>query len=205
MSLAALILTSCMKDKPEALPEHLEWNPQLAFPLGEEVFGMNRDSGFDTTLLEEDTVSGLPFWTGRYEVVMEGVLGFDLSTINDNLDKLNRVLFRINCTNQFPHTMYSQAYFRNGGGIVIDSMFLEGPVETPPASVREQGGIIETGQAQHDALIERERLPALTGAQSILIRSSFVVEHVDSSLVQSYPTFQFLTDTGFMLDLSFEN
>ena len=115
-----------MKDKPEALPENIDWNPQLAIPLGEEEFGLNSDSGFDSLLLEEDTVSGFPLWMDQSEVVMTGVFDFDPSTISDNLDKLNRILFRVNSSNQFPHTMYSQAYFRDGGGTYIDSLFQEG-------------------------------------------------------------------------------
>lgn len=205
MALALCCLHACLKDRPEALPENLQWNPQLAFPLGEEVFGMNSQSGFDTLLLELDTVSGQPVWTSHQSVVMEGTFDFDLSSISDNLDKLNRILFRMNFSNQFPHTMYSQAYFRDQGGIFIDSMFSDGPVETPAAKIREQGNTIEAGKAQHDALIEADRLPALLDAQSILLRSSFQVASLDTLLIPAYPDFRFQVDTGLMLDLSFED
>ncbi len=194
-----------MKDKPEALPENLEWNPQLALPLGEVEIGLNSDSGFDTLLLEEDTVSGFPLWMDQSEVVMTGVFDFDPSTISDNLDKLNRILFRVNSSNQFPHTMYSQAYFRDGGGTYIDSMFQDGPVESPAAKVSDMGVLIDPGLAQHDALIEGERIPDLANAQSILFQSSFFVENVDTSLIPAYPTFRFQIDSGLMLDMSFEN
>ena len=197
--------TSCMKDKPGSLPSNLAWNPQLALPLGEEEFGLNSESGFDTLLLEEDTISGLPLWMVQQEVVMERVFDFDLSTISDNLDELNAILFRINCSNQFPHIMFSQAYFRDGGGTFIDSMFLEGAVETPAAKVSEQGGSIDPGLSRHDALIEGTRIPALANAQSILFRSSFIVAYVDSTLIPAYPTFLFQIDSGLMLDISYEN
>ena len=201
-----LMLTpSCMKDKPEALPENIKWNPQLALPLGEEEFGLNSDSGFDTLLLEIDTVSGFPLWMDQSEMVMTGVVDFDPSIISDNLDKLNRILFRVNSSNQFPHTMYSQAYFRDGGGTYIDSLFQEGPVESPAAKVSDMGGLIDPGLAQHDALIEGERIPALANAQSILFQSIFIVGNVDTSLIQAYPTFLFQIETGLMLDLSFED
>lgn len=205
LSAALLFFASCMKDKPRALPEKLLWNPQLALPLGEEMFGMNGESGFDTLLLEEDTISGQPEWLGEHKVVMEGEYDFDPSTISDNLDKLRRILFRLNCSSQFPHTIYSQAYFHDGSGNVIDSMFREGPVETPAAIVRDQGNIIEAGKAQHDAIIEGDRLPALANTQLILFRSGFIVADVDSLLIPAYPTFEFHIDSGMMLDLSFEN
>ena len=205
MAVALCCLPGCMKDRPDALPENLEWNPQLAFPLGEEVFGMNSRSGFDTLLLELDTVSGKPVWTSHQSVVMEGTFDFDLSSISDNLDKLNRILFRMNFSNQFPQTMSSQAYFRDQGGIFIDSMFRDGPVETPAALIRDQGNTIEAGKSQHDALIEADRLPALLDAQSILLRSSFQVVSLDTLLIPVYPGYQFQVDAGLMLDLSFED
>ena len=136
---------------------------------------------------------------------MEGEFDFDLSTISDNLDKLNALLFRINCSNDFPHAILSQAYFIDGGGTHIDSMFVDGAVETPAAKVGEQGGSIESGIARHDALIEGDRLPALADAQSILFRSSFTVSNVDSTLIPAYPGFHFQIDSGLMLDLSLEN
>jgi len=202
---AALSTPSCMKDKPDSLPEHLEWNPQLAVPLGEEAYGMNTESGFDTLLLQTDTVSGMPIWMGQPYVVMEGLIDLDLSSISNNLDKLNRILFRVNCSNQFPHIMYSQAYFRDGAGTHMDSMFVEGPVETPAAAVSNQGASIDPGLARHDALIEGERIPALANAQTILFRSSFLVEDVDTNMIQAYTTFRFQIDSGVMFDLSFED
>jgi hypothetical protein len=203
--LMILFTPSCMKDKPESLPANLEWNPQVALPLGEDAYGMNGESGFDTSLLEQDSISGLPLWVGLHEVVMEGEFDFDLSSISENLDNLNAVLFRVNCSNQFPQTMFSQGYFRDQDGTYIDSMFLDGPVETPAARVREAGTSIDPGLARHDALIEAGRIPALASAQSILFRSSFIVARVDSSLIPVYPGFLFQIDSGVMLDLSYEN
>ena len=196
-------LPSCMKDKPEALPDYLEWNPQLALPLGEEAFGMNSSSGFDTTLLEEDSVSGQPLWLGQYEIIMQGTLDLDPTTISDNLDKLNRILFRLNFSNEFPQTIYSQAYFRDATGALMDSIFRDGPVETPPATLQDQGTSVDPGRARHDALIERERIPLIARAQSILIRSSFLTADVDTSLILTYPAFHLYLDTGVMLDLRF--
>ena len=203
--LSLLTLSSCLKDMPESLPSQLEWNPQLALPLGEEEFGLNSESGFDTLLLEEDSLTGQPFWLDLEEVVLEGEFEFDMSTISENLDKLNAILFRVNCSNQFPHTMFSQAYFRDGSGFFLDSMFQDGPVETPAAHISEGGARMDAGEARHDALIEGDRIPALANAQTILFRSGFITEGVDTSLTARYPDFHFHIDAGLMLDLSFED
>lgn len=205
LCLSLWAVPSCMKDKPEALPEILEWNPQLALPLGKETFGMNSKSGFDTTLLEVDSISGQPLWTDQYEVIMQGILDLDPGTVSENLDKLNRILFRLNFSNQFPQTIYSQAYFRDGSGAFMDSLFKDGPVETPPAIPESPGEALDPGRAQHDALVEGERIFILAQAQSILLRSSFLTGDADTSLIQDYPAFQLQIDSGIMLDLSFRD
>lgn len=199
-----LITSSCMKDKPDSLPENLEWNPELALPLGDEAFGMNSESNYDTTLLENDSITSLPYWVNQNQVLMERVLDFDVSTIRDNLDKLNRILFRINSSNQFPHTMYSQAYFLDETMNEIDSMFREGPVETPAGTVSDAGVSTAPGEAQNDAIIEGERISPLGNVQSILFRASFLISDLDSSMIPAYPTLQFQINTGLMLDLNFE-
>ena len=78
-------------------------------------------------------------------------------------------------------------------------------MESPAAKVSDMGGLIDPGLAQHDALIEGERIPALANAQSILFQSIFIVGNVDTSLIPAYPTFLFQIETGLMLDLSFED
>ena len=37
-----------MKEQPDELPDKLVWNPELAFPLGEEQYGLNHVSAVET-------------------------------------------------------------------------------------------------------------------------------------------------------------
>ena len=99
---ALWLTTSCLKDAPEALPDRIVWDPLLAFPLGDDQFGMNHVSGFDTTLLDLDTVTGLPEWVDHVTVEMRGNLEFGLSSIQDNLNHINSVLLRVSFQNGFP-------------------------------------------------------------------------------------------------------
>ena len=55
-----LVAVSCLKDKPETLPNSMDWDPSVAFPLGEESFGLDAVSGFDTSLFDLDTITGFP-------------------------------------------------------------------------------------------------------------------------------------------------
>jgi hypothetical protein len=205
--LASILLAaaqSCLKDRPEILPENLVWNPELAFPLGDQEFGMNSSSGFDTILYEPDTLSGFPVWIYETEVVLEGNLDFDLGTISDNMDQVSRVLFRINIYNQFPHTVLSQAYFRDEADRLIDSIFLKGPAKTPPGTLDRDGSSLQEGYSRHDALIEEDRLSPLADAQSILFRSTLNLEDLDTLMISFYPDLNMDLQTGILLDLSLD-
>lgn len=208
--LAALVmcvvagLSSCLKDAPESLPERIEWNPELAFPLGDDRFGMNDVSGFDTTKLDLDTVTGLPEWLDEVYVVMEGTMDFGLSSIHDNLDQINGVLFRVSCQNGFPDEMYTQAYFETDAGERIDSMFRQGPMAVPPGTVADNGDLLKPGMAVQDSWFDRDRILPLEDATLVIFRAYFIVTEPDSALIPHYPGFELNVHIGAMFDLTTE-
>jgi len=207
MSLLATTLfvaVSCLKDMPESLPGSVNWSPEAAFPLGEKSFGLNAISGFDTTLFDPDTITRLPEWTKKLEVVLEGTLDFNMASISDNLDKLNRILFRVNAYNGFPNQVSTQAYFMDAGMNPIDSMFIEGPMVVPPGTVEGAGKSIKPAHSQQDAVFEKERIQPLENATNIFFRANIAVSDLDSALIPFYPDYQFDVGIGAMLDLTLE-
>jgi hypothetical protein len=199
-----LLSPSCMKERPESLPGELEWNPDIAFPVGEEAFGMNTASGFDTTLFLPDSITGLPVWTNEEEVIMEGLLKFDVSPIGENLERLNSITFRVNGYNQFPHMISSQIYFLDASMLVFDSIFAGGPVVTPAGAIGADGAVRQVGQASYDAILEGDRIPQLEDLTGLYFRATFSVEQIDTVLIPLYPQLNFTIDMGIMLDLSLE-
>lgn len=204
VSILMLGLSSCLKEAPESLPERIEWNPELAIPLGDDQFGMNDVSGFDTTKLDLDTVTGLPEWVEEAYVVMEGTLDFGLSSIQGNLDQINGVQFRVSCENGFPDEIFAQAYFENEGGDAIDSMFMNGPVVVPPGRVAGNGELLQPGKAIQDAYFDRERILPLENATQVALKAYFIVTDPDTALIPHYPEFQFNVHIGAMFDLTAE-
>jgi hypothetical protein len=199
-----MMVPSCLKDAPEELPDRIEWDPAIAIPLGDDQFGMNDVSGFDTTKLDLDTVTGLPEWVDEVLVVMEGTLDFGLSSIRENLDQINGVLFRVSCQNGFPDEIFAQAYFEDAAENVIDSMFLEGPMAVPPGRVADNGELKTPGEAVQDSYFDKERILPLQDATTIALRAYFFVTDPDSALIPHYPTFEFNVHMGAMFDLSLE-
>ncbi len=201
------IQSSCLKDKPESLPDRLVWNPDLAFPIGTDLYGMNAESGFDTTLFDLDPTTDLPLWVDRIEVVMEGSIAFDLSTLDPRIDSVNRALFRLGISNEFPNEVLAQAYFLDAASIILDSMFSDGPITLPPGTPVGEGETSEASVVRKDAIFDRERINPLENATEILFRAILPIEdieEIDTILVPFYPNYLIQLEIGMMTDLTIE-
>ncbi len=196
---------SCLREMPEAFPGKLVWNPEVALPLGEDRFGLNSVSGVDTSLLELDTITRLPNWINEAEVVMEGTLNFNFTSIQENLQNLNRILFRINTFNGFPDTIMAQAYFRDGSLQILDSMFREGPLLTRPGIPVGNGESIDPSRTVKDAVFNSDRIEMLEDATEIYLRATILVRSPDISLASYYPGYEYVIRIGAMLELVIEN
>ena len=199
-----MLPVSCLRDMPEDFPEYLEWNPSLAFPMAEESFGLNLESGFDTALLQLDTITGLPEWVSRLEVVMEGSIDFDLSVFTSRYNDLRSILFRVNLYNGFPNELHAQVYFLNPGLSPVDSLFSEGPVIVPPGTVLGNGETIEPYHVIRDAIFNLDRIEKLEDASSILFRAILRNPDVDVNLIPYYTNYSFNVEIGAMAGLTFD-
>jgi hypothetical protein len=198
-----LILASCMKDKPDSLPTRLVWNPDLAFLLGYDSFGMNAASGFDTTLFELDINTGLPLWVD-FDVVMTGRIPFDLASMTSSVEDLNQILFRINMYNGFPHDVLAQAYFVDIDMNEIDSMFSDGQITLKRGGIEGNGETIDPKVERQDAIFDRDRIAPLVAATEILFEAVIQNPEIDTTLIPYYPTYQIALDIGVMVDLTIE-
>lgn len=206
--LAAVVLSliSCLKDIPETVPSKFEWNPEVAFPLGEESFGMNTISGFDTLMLILDTLTGIPEWVREFSfaIVIEGTIDFDLSNFTSNLEYINRIMMRVNIYNGFPDNGLVQAYFRDQGETYIDSMFVEGPVMINGGKVKDDGAGIDPSHVRKDAVFDKVRIAGLQDATEIQFQATIPNPELDSALIPYYPDYHIDVKVGAMLDLSID-
>jgi len=202
-AILVIMAISCLKDMPEEFPASYVWDPEVALPLGADSFGMNAESGFDTSLLNLDSLTGIPQWVDELEIVMQGTLPFDLSSLNET-EEIDHLMFRVNLYNGFPSQADVQAYFQGAGSITLDSMFEEGPVNVPAARVTGNEKESNPGYIQKDASFSQEELRALEPATSILFVATFRNQELDSTLIPHYPTYEMISDIGVMLGLIYE-
>jgi hypothetical protein len=203
--LSMLVGPSCLKEMPESeedLPQTLTWNPALAFPLGKDSFGMNARSGFDTTLFEYDTLTGLPQWVSELSFAMEGRVPFDLNSYSDNVEDIQSLMFRVNMYNGFPHEMLVQGYFLSIDMDTLALLFQDGTVRVNPGGVKQGGALIDPANLRKDALFDKEDISNLEEAVEILLRGIIQNPEVDTNHIPFYPEYHFDVDVGFMVDLS---
>lgn len=198
------LISACMKDKPEALPENLVWNPELALPIGTDRLGLNEESGFDTTLFELDTLTDFPKWVEMAVIVLERTIDFDLSLVNEHIDSIHQVLFRIGIFNGFPNEVLAQAYFMDTSNNPIDSVFSGGPLPVPAGVPIGNGETVEPSVVRRDALFDAERIAPLENATAILLRAVFEHPLVDTLLVPFYPGYFIDMEIGMMTDFTIE-
>ena len=196
--------SSCMKDKPEDFPEKVIWDPELAFPIGMKNYGMNAESGFDTTLFELDTITELPKWVEEVEVVMYGSIFFDLSDLNSFIDSADWIMFRVGVYNGFPNEALTQAYFLDASSAILDSMFSEGPLPVPAGTPISGGEIIDPSYSRKDAMFSKERLSFLKNTTEVLGRVTLLINDFDTSLVPYYPNYEIDVEIGMMTNLTIE-
>lgn len=196
--------SSCMKDKPEDFPDKVIWDPELAFPIGMEAYGMNAESGFDMTLFETDPLTGLPLWVNEVELVMGGSVDFNLSNLDSYIDSVNWIMFRLGIYNGFPNEAMTQAYFLDAASNVLDSMFSEGPLAVPAGTPISEGESIDPSYVRRDAIFNKDRIAPLENATEILFRAVLLNQDIDTNLVPYYPNYEIDIEIGMMTNLTLE-
>ncbi|MCF8225348.1 MAG: hypothetical protein K9J30_05675 [Bacteroidales bacterium] len=186
-------LQSCKRDFPEVFPTQYNWEPFLAFPIGEVEFGLRIPSGFDTLLLEIDPVSGRPYWDLLDSIPMSGGIDFDFEEVLGKREEINMAILRFNTYNGFPIEAEIQGYVEDEYGTVIDSLF-------NPLMVMERGELLsggETARYEHtmkEVYFDAERLDILLQAKYFRFKGRM-------SSVAYFPEYIFIVQIGAVLGI----
>jgi hypothetical protein len=186
----------CLKQFPDTFPTEYAWEPLFAFPIGETEFGMKIPYGFDTLLLETDTLTGYPHWVSMDNIPMAGGVGFDFNQVLGNRDEINFAILRLNAYNGFPTNVEIQAYIEDEAGVVLDSLF-------DPKMVIERGRLAAGGKTEQvahtleEVYFDKERLDLLMEAKRITFRGEL-------KNVMFFPQYTFSVQIGAVLGITTE-
>lgn len=195
MTLGVILLlqASCIGDYSASLPDEYNWNPEIAFPIGETEFGLGLGKGFDTLLLDLDTL-GLPAWLSMLSIPFSGSVDFSLEGLIAQVDLIETLQLRVNTSNGFPVGFSVQAYLLDGQGTVIDSLFE--PELTLVEGTLGTDGMTETfGITQTDILFDEERIGILEDTRTIYFEGTI-------SNVADFPEFYFEIQMGAIVGIA---
>lgn len=193
---------SCLDDVPEDFnnPDS-SWNPSFSIAVGQTSLSMSDESGFNTTLLDDLDLSGYPDWIDEIDVEMEYVMPFDMEGIADFSEEIIRVMFRLNIDNGFPAEAYAQVYFMDINDIVVDSVFLNGPLSFDPATVNSEGEITNVNHSQNDIVFENDKIDNLSTVRNVLIQGWVNNLSLDTTLVDFYPNYSVDIQMGVQVEV----
>src|SRR6056297_2690945 len=193
MLLLLLVVPGCLKELPEEFPTEYTWEPLLAFPIGEADFGLKIPHGFDTTLLRADTASGFPRWAMLESIPLSGGVDFDFERVLGKREEIDIVVLRVNTYNGFPIEVEIQAFLEDGGGEVLDSLFI--PRMTMQRGILQGGGktVIAT-HTQEEVVFDEERL-------DLLLQSKRITFEGELNSVSYFPEYTFKVQMGAVLGI----
>ena len=187
-----LFSQSCYKDYwPEQFPSEYEWNPFLAFPIGEVDFGLVIPYGFHDSLRQLDSLDS-PLWRRLDSIPMSGGIGFDFEEVLGDREEVDTAIFRVNAYNQFTVEIEIRGYTVDGSGQVLDTLF-------QPSMILERGSVKgggmpdEPGHTQENVYFGSERLDLLMNAKSIMFEGNI------PGGVQYFTQFSFKIQMGAVL------
>jgi hypothetical protein len=163
---------------------------------------MNEESGFNMSLLNDLDNSGYPDWIDEIDVPMSYSMPFDMQELNNLSDQIIRVMFRINTYNGFPAIAKGQVYFIDLYGHVVDSMFVDGPLNMEAGKLAGNGQTVNPTHDQNDVVFDQDKIDDLANVRYILIEGAILNVSLDSTLIDYYPGYSLELQLGVQAELN---
>ncbi|HAF30544.1 MAG TPA: hypothetical protein DCG75_15990 [Bacteroidales bacterium] len=194
---------SCIKDAPSDFdnPEST-WNPSFSFPVGYTSLNMNEESGFNMSLLNDLDNSGYPDWIDEIDVPMSYSMPFDMQELNNLSDQIILIMFRLNTYNGFPAIAKGQVYFIDLYGQVVDSMFVDGPLNMEAGKLAGDGQTVNPTHDQNDVVFDQDKIDDLANVRYILIEGAILNVSLDSTLIDYYRGYSLELQLGVQAELN---
>lgn len=194
---------SCIKDAPEDFnnPEST-WNPSFSFPIGITSLGMDENSGFDTLLFQIDSLSGYPLWVNEVDIPLNYIMPFNMQDLNSFSEQILSILIRLNTYNGFPTDAMGQVYFLDSNNFVVDSVFVNDPLELNPGTPTGNGETINPSYNQSNIFFDQDKIDELANVKNIFIEGLVNNLSLDTALIDFYPDYKLDIQIGVQVELN---
>ena len=196
-------LHSCIDDLPNDFDNpDSSWNPNFSFPVGYTSLQMNEESGFDMSLLNDLDNSGFPDWIDEVDVAMSDTMPFDMQEIDEFSEQIVSIMFRLNTYNGFPSVARGQVYFLDFNYRVVDSMFVDGPLNMKAGVLGGDGHTVSSSHDQNDVVFDQDKIDDIANVRYVLIEGAILNVSLDSTLIDYYPNYTLDLQLGVQAELN---
>ncbi|MFN8205794.1 MAG: hypothetical protein U0T82_00095 [Bacteroidales bacterium] len=188
------------------LPVLLESNPNaLDVSASAEVDSIQGGvTGFIRSDSRLDIVAALdlPLWGKAEFLIVQDTLAFDyMSNSLPAPEEIERAIIRISSTNGFPVTVYPQAYFLDGNGMLLDSLF-EDPQQLQGAGDNNGDGKADPlKNAPLDIDLPRDKIDILEATRYIITRGKVTTTNYPDEDVKFYADYFLDYNIGLIVQL----
>jgi hypothetical protein len=132
----------------------------------DEFFFINPPAGHDTSIVEL----------------------FDISSFSEDAEYTRSLMIRVNYVNGLPVAMEYQLFFLDANDIVLDSMFLEGPLSIDRAGTDENGLVIAPNSGRVERFFDTDDIPIIMQTRKIQITIHLDTYREDEAVLRLFST-----------------
>jgi hypothetical protein len=127
---------------------------------------------------------------------------FDMQELNNFSEEIVSIMFRLNTYNGFPAVATGQVYFLDINSQIVDSMFVNGPLNMEPGTVAGDGETVNPTHNQSDVVFDQYKIDDLANVRHILIEGAIKNLALDTALIDYYPGYKLELQLGVQAELN---
>ncbi len=202
------LFSGCIDENITHVSENLEITSSYSLPIGQAEYDINeylnalKDSPFpwQDSLYYNDTL-----YPNYLEYVDEyDIKAFDFSRLGEELDMIESIMFRIIIDNGYPTKAISQVYFSDMAmAYIIDSVFAGGPHIIQPATIDDNGKVVEPYHEVFDVYMPQQFIDNMADIQHVSIFNRVYTVREDIFHTKFYSGYMFKVHIGIRVGLRF--
>ncbi|HJX70463.1 MAG TPA: hypothetical protein VJ346_00880 [Bacteroidales bacterium] len=201
-----LLYAGCFEENITTVSDSILINSSYSLPIGEVVYKINEYfEALDTVHLPmPDSVA---YNDTIYPNVLHIVEKIDLKQFifashGGSSDKIRSVTFRLIIQNSYPTEARAQIYFTYNQS-VIDSMFENGKEIIPPASIDQNGIVVEPSITMKDIYASQAIVNDIGYYTNIEIHGEVLTTRPDIRIVKFYPEYELRIHIGTRIEIEY--
>lgn len=217
VTISIIILNSCVDENITNISDSLDFNSYYSFPVGDVTYSINNyfesldTLGVDTLQVDTLIVSssdsveynGMFFHNIKPAYDTTILSEFDFSILDEYSDNIRAVTIVLVVTSDFPTEIRTQVYFTDESQVIMDSMYVDGPLIIPAPDIDNNGRPLDRQTVIRYCPLSEDLINNLTDIRYILAYGAVRTIRPDEGVVKFYPEYMLNIHIGARVELEF--